>query len=694
MISVISLAGVAAAAAPGQTIQTSIPILCPKLSLDPQLSGIDAVILGPEDVKGSNLHLINQAIATKHKGVCIIWIYSNPKDANKIDTEYKYQTKKVKESDIQKVIEQFIGDHIRKTGQAFVSSNEFEEVGSSDEEELIEEDSNPTEEIEIEPEEEEEDFELVESNTQELPTVTEEELKAPPVDVPKIDNSRYTNSPEVQLQHTGTTPSSANFNITSENKTLEERINNVSNVRDWELYKDILHHETIEKHLIEENTEYVGLMNILDVLDEKIKTIWRDKTLTANERFNKIKDIGLERATHRASINSKNVDKVISIIAAITSSASRTVEEKLTNIDTALYKITTDKMAITDTTEIDHTIQKRADTQLELLELCRSVVDLYKAMDDLVDEEIKELDANLPSNNEFINHMVKPIGVKIFTPANTAMLVTRLLQGIQAQRIAVSQLESKIRDFIDIMFKLCNDDEDIIRAYSEKTEQLKANRVEDVVIVDSVLKNCLHLYIGPRGSGVHATTITRSELLARSDNVLVIDLTGNNKFPSYGHKYMPLSEFLNNRVEQEILCVYADTQLTPVDLQNVVVELKSRLNFYKYINIILDEDDRTALEQLSADSYVVHYITNCTSASIRKLTSIYKYPIVNNIARKVITIGAPISPLTICDKMEIDTSSTQLITLPNLPQILACELSEDRPGDYEEVKLAYKEAFR
>ena len=689
MISVVSLASVAAAAAPKQTIQTSVPVLCNKLSIDPALSGIDAVILGPEDIKGSNLAMLNQAIANKHDGVCIIWIYANEKDANKIDTEYKYHTKKVKESDIRKVIDEFIGDHIRKTGQTHVSSSDFEDLNQ---EVLEEESTGDTQEIVIEEEDEDEGIELVPSDTAELPKV-EEYVEPPKIEVPKIDNTRYTEAKVENLE----VNSGGNYSHPIEHlkkDTLEAKIEKVSNIRDWEMYKDMLHHDTITKHLIEENTEYVGLMNILDVLDEKIKTVWRDKTLNSTERFNKIKDIGLDRANHRASINSKNVDKVISIISAITSAASRTVEEKLDAIDTSLYKITTDKEALLDTSAIDTTIQKRADTQLELLEICRSVVDLYKAMDNLVDEEIAELDAGLPSSNEFINHMVKPVGVKIFTPSNTAMLVTRLLQGIQAQRIAVSQLETKIRDFIEVMFKLCNDDEDIIRAYSEKTEQLKANRVEDIVIVDSVLKNCLHLFIGARGSGIHATTIIRSGMQSRSDNVLVLDLTQHNKFASYGLKSVPLSEFMNQRIEQEMLCVHADKVLSPVDLQNVVVELKSRLNFYKYINIILDESDRAALEQLSADAYVVHYITNCTSDSIAKMTDIYKYPIVNNIARKIILIGAPISPLTICDKIGIDTSSTQLITLPNIPQVLACELSEDRPYDYEEVKIAFKEAFR
>lgn len=690
MVNVVSLAGVAAAALPGQTIQTSVPNLCKKMCYDPKMTGIDTVILGPEDVKGNNLHMLNTAIANKHDNVCVIWIYSNPKDANKIDTDYTYQTKKIKESDITNVIDKFVSDHIRKTGQSFVSSDEFETIDDST---PVLEEVEEEVELEVVPEEDD-DVELVPSDTQKLPAPEELIPEPPKVKVPEKDNSRYTAAPVEPMSYDGTSPMKDLQQTAMPHETLESRIGRVSNVRDWELYKDMLNHDIITKHLIEENTEYVGLMNILDVLDEKIKTVWRDKTLTATERFNKIKDIGLDRANHRASINSKNVDKVISILSAITSAASRTVEEKLTSIDSALYKVTTDKKSILDMSEIDNTIQKRADTQLELLELCRSVVDLYTAMDNLVEDELKQLDAGLPSSNEFINHMVKPVGVKIFTPANTALLVTKLLQAIQAQRISVSQLETKIRDFIELMFKLCHDDEEVIRAYSEKTIQLKANRVEDVVIVDSVLKNCLHLYVGPRGSGVHATTLTHSGIRAREKNILVLDLSGNPKFSTYGLNSISLSDFMDNRIEQEMLCVYSDRSLSPVDLQNVVTELKSRLNFYKYINIILDENDKSALEQLSADAYVIHYITNCTSDSISKLSQIYKYPIVNNIARKLITIAAPISPLTICDKMGVDISSTQLITLPNLPQIRACELSEDRPFDYEEVKLAFKEAFR
>ena len=697
MIHVASLAGIAQAALPGQTMATSVPRICSKISLDPSVSEMDVVLLGPEDAKG-NASRINTALTQKHPGVCVIYMYVKAQDADRLDVENKFQCKKIKESTIKEAIDRYVTDHIEATGRTYVSSDEFVTL-------------NPDDELEIEEEPAlEEDFDLVESNTEEIPqNLAQEQDSSTPelepepepyhMNVTPMDNSQYTNVPEQPLQSKAFVPtqdmSDANTNNMPELPTkIEDRLNKVTNVEDWAIYKENLHKDAINKRLIEENTEYVGLINYLDVLDEKIRTVWRDTTLNASEKFEKIKEIGLQRSVQRAAVNSINVEKAISIITTITASAARTVEEKLDSIDTALYKITTDKEAIMDTSEIDAAISRRADVQLELLELCRSIVDLYKAMDDLVDEELQSLDENLPSSNAFINETVKPLGTAIFTPTNTAALTKRILQAIQANRITVSQLEAKVRDFINLMFKICETSEEIVQAEQNMINQLRANRVEDVVIVDSLLKECLRLYIGGRNSGVHATAITWSGICSRSQNMLLIDISGHSKFTEYGIEAMSLTDFLNSRIEKEFMCVDAGKKLTPQELQDMLVEVKSRLNFYPYVNIILDESDAEGLEQLSADARVIHYITNCTADSIERIRKIYKYPTVNNIGRKIVTIGAPISPMSICDKAEIDYTSAQLIPLPNLPQILACELSNDRPYEYEDVKAAFKEAFR
>ena len=48
---------------------TSVDKICASMPLDPKVSTMDAVILGPKDVMGVNSAKIQQAINVKHPGV-------------------------------------------------------------------------------------------------------------------------------------------------------------------------------------------------------------------------------------------------------------------------------------------------------------------------------------------------------------------------------------------------------------------------------------------------------------------------------------------------------------------------------------------------------------------------------------------------------------------------------------------------
>ena len=458
--------------------------------------------------------------------------------------------------------------------------------------------------------------------------------------------------------------------------------------------KEHLHHDSIVKNLIAENSEYVGLINMLDVMDKRIETVWRDSALSADQKFEKIKEIGLERAVVRATTNSLNVEKVISIISTIVLSAKRTVEDKVQSLDTALYKISTDKAAITDMSYIDKAIEERTKVQLELLNISRSIIDLYKSIDKLVVDEIAELDSKLPSSNKFINEMVKPIGTQIFTPVNTAVLANKLMKSLQENSLVASQLEESINAVIENLFELCEKDEEIIRYQQNMINLLKSNHVEEVIVTDTLLKKMLRLYVAADNTGRSATAITWSGILARRHNTLLIDLTGRSKFREYGITPMSLDEFLNSRTEQPFLCVESKDILAPDDLQELVSSLKSRLNYYAYINVILAPEDVNGLQQLSSDALSVHYITDCSTSSIATMREVISRHKTQNIARKLVTIDTPVSPLMIADSLGCDPTITKVITLPNVPAIRACSLRHDRPYEYSDVVAIYEEAFR
>ena len=100
------------------------------------------------------------------------------------------------------------------------------------------------------------------------------------------------------------------------------------------------------------------------------------------------------------------------------------------------------------------------------------------------------------------------------------------------------------------------------------------------------------------------------------------------------------------------------------------------------------------LVQLSEEALTVHYITNCSTSSINTLHEIVVNHKSTNIARKLICIDAPVSPLMIADAIGVDATATKIVMIPSVPSIRACALRHDRPYEFDDVVSIFEEAFR
>ena len=683
--------------------QSTLNKIIEQLVLDPETSNMDVVFFGPRDLVGPKAQQVQQAVSSKHPGVCVIYLYEKAAESDILEGVYSLQCRKINDKAVTEAFEKFVKDHAIHSGRSQMSSADF--------------DTPPAPELNLGPTatpEPIDDFAPIPNRvgvpTQDLQPVSPEPVAPEPVapepiaplpveptEPAKLNSIPLSSATADTLQGIDAALSRSAVPEPSRNEppmTLEDSIRRLNSVEDLSLFKDQLRKDSIVKKLIEENSEYEGLINMLEVLDKRIQTVWRDNALSAEQKFEKIKAIGLEKSVVRATANSVNVEKVISIISTMALSAKRTIEDKIQSIDAAMFKINADKATIADTSYIDKAIEERMKVQTDLLFVGRQIIDIYKSIDLLVNTTIKDLDEKLPSSSAFINQMVAPLGVQIFTPKNTAVLTNKLLQALQENRIVWSQLEEAVQSLIETLFTLCDKDEEIIMYQQQKIQLLMANRVEDAVIVDSLLKKVLRLYVGASNTGRSATAITWAGVLSRRQNSLLLDLTGNAKFREYGITPMPLKDFLANRPEYQFLCVESDHILGPDEIQHLVAELKSRLNYYPYVNIILDPSDVSGINQLCTDALSINYITNCSTSSIQALESLVSQVKVQNIATKLICIDTPVSPLSIADSIGIDTTNSKIIALPAIPAIKACALKHDRPYEFNDIIAIFEEAFR
>lgn len=733
---------------------TNIQKICEQLSLDPEVSGMEACVLCPKDVAGIMRKKVQLAIEDKNPDVCIIYIYNNEKEADLVDTPFKKQVKKTTPDVVKDIVEDCMGNYLLSTKKTVVSrdakvtktiNSKPEDVqvtagglkgglfknkaaaAKKDNQEVGDElkydvaldlwykiDAlgnqvyiNKKTGKEMTKMQVEARKTRIKQGSYKLPKTLPEGVRQDPADAENVEipddlvvgdiedeeddipvNLGEPKEPEAPVVEEPVKP---NLEERVESD-FERNLKEVSNFHDWGLFKEAMSKDAAIRQLLEENTTYQGVVQMLSVLDTEIKTTYYDKGLTSQQKFEKVLEIGNKRSTLMATHNDILARKVLDVIDAVTIGARRTVNDLLDEHRKSMEQITVSKEGLFDETELHRLVDMRSKAICELLALVKSTIQLYQAMDLEVSDVILDMDKRLPSDNEYINEMVGS-AAEVLTPTNSMELARTMMRALQDKREAFVLMEEQVRKVIDSIRELFDRDEAIIQYQQHITQMLKAHRVEDAVIIDSVIKNILNVYIGQRGSGLTATALTWSGCLARRRNTLLIDLSNESKLRDYGEDVVDLDEFMRQRIDRP-LCVVAGTVPDVEALAELITELKTRLDYYAHINVILDSTQLEYAKVLAKESLTVNYITNCTKDNMEEMGNVYASVDVNNVAQKVLMVNPTIDVLKVAEYMNIDVTSTKCVSIPDVPKIKSCGVLQDKPYEYVGVRTVFEEAFK
>lgn len=733
---------------------TNIQKICEQLSLDPEVSGMEACVLCPKDVAGIMRKKVQLAIEDKSPDVCIIYIYNNEKEADLVDTPFKKQVKKTTPDVVKDIVEDCMGNYLLSAKKTVVSrdakvtktiNSKPEDVqvtagglkgglfknkaaaAKKDNQEVGDElkydvaldlwykiDAlgnqvyiNKKTGKEMTKMQVEARKTRIKQGSYKLPKTLPEGVRPDPADAENVEipddlvvgdiedeeddipvNLGEPKEPEAPVVEEPVKP---NLEERVESD-FERNLKEVSNFHDWGLFKEAISKDAAIRQLLEENTTYQGVVQMLSVLDTEIKTTYYDKGLTSQQKFEKVLEIGNKRSTLMATHNDILARKVLDVIDAVTIGARRTVNDLLDEHRKSMEQITVSKEGLFDETELHRLVDMRSKAMCELLALVKSTIQLYQAMDLEVSDVILDMDKRLPSDNEYINEMVGS-AAEVLTPTNSMELARTMMRALQEKREAFVLMEEQVRKVIDSIRELFDRDEAIIQYQQHITQMLKAHRVEDAVIIDSVIKNILNVYIGQRGSGLTATVLTWSGCLARRRNTLLIDLSNESKLGDYGEDVVDLDEFMRQRIDRP-LCVVAGTVPDVEALSELITELKTRLDYYAHINVILDSTQLEYAKVLAKESLTVNYITNCTKDNMEEMGNVYASVDVNNVAQKVLMVNPTIDVLKVAEYMNIDVTSTKCVSIPDVPKIKSCGVLQDKPYEYVGVRTVFEEAFK
>jgi hypothetical protein len=621
-------------------------------ALPAHLEDMDAVILGPKDTGAAARQQLEAAVMRKHPALPVIFFYVKDSDAGLIgDGAVKIKVDKVTPEIIHEEVSRLIDENnIGRNNRVLESSDEKVRARNAAAERV--------------------------AATAEPAgyDIQEEQEAAPPEEEPAAP---------VQEEQAPVVRS----------KTLEERIAEMGEYGDFHFFRRSLEKDQIFKDLLQENTEYAALVNLLDRLDDRIIHIFKDVSLPAEVRFEKIKEVAVDRSAYKGMESSMIADKVVSVMAAVIKSAEATIDTRISNFRQALDTLSTVKSLYEDQGKLQELVESRLHLQMDLMDLSKEIIEVYKAMDSSVEDFLEGLDEGFASHNEYVNGLMKPVK-PIFTPNNIAAVTSRLVNDLQQNRVALSIMEDKIKSMVNLVFKLCEEDASIIDYQQKLIRLLKSQRVEEVVVVDSLIKKSLRIFVGPSETGRTATALTWSGIVSRRQNTILLDLTGDGKTRQYGMEPVALERFLEERMEQQFLCIEGSLESDPDRTDEVVAELKTRLNYYANIHVVLDASQTGLLERLAGSALSVHFITDCTPRGTRLLKQCIEGFQEENVAQKVILIDPPIDPLRLLQELSVDPLITKLVVIPRLQYIRACSLNNERPYESKEVLEVFEEAFR
>lgn len=664
MVYVASLSLMAKKALGPKCHQSSIKGIIDTMSIDPAVSNMDVVLLGPSDLSGPAGKKIPEAVAKRHKGVCVIYLCTNDREAKLFpDAPHVKQVKKIKDAIISDAVTEFYGEDVKANDPKYSSSaDRVGELGENPEP------PRPVSLAEPKPEEEPKN-DASEVRELEIPPVTEQEQG----DEPAQGAESYTGP------------------------SAEDMIDSVKTVKDWDILKKQINRDSIIRQLILENNEFAGVANMLEVWDLRIRDVWADNHKSNEEKMKAVQEFGANRQVLQATYNSVLVDKFVSLMERVISVCSATVEDRCNEITNAVISVHQNKdafleKAISGEDSLDDALYERM-VELQSIEgeLCKMFAFLHH---EGMEEIVGRLGEKLPSNNEYINNVLS-VSAKLFQPGNTVNLAQAILDSLAKGQVQLSLIEDKVKGLMGTMFQVIVDQNKVIQYQRDVISCLRANNVESLVVRDSLLKECFNVIIGSEHTGLTATSAIYAGMLSRRDNTLVVDLTGHSHYDRYGYDTVSLDEFMVDRIQRPLLFVTGTVDNDPEKVFQLMEELKSRLTYFRHLIVVLDSKQLDILDQVGREALSISYVTNCTVESMEAVTIAYesgrKIP---NVCHKLICIDSPVDVGMLISTLKMDISMTKLIPIPYLREIKQAAIVRQQPHTYNDVLRVFEEAFR
>lgn len=478
-----------------------------------------------------------------------------------------------------------------------------------------------------------------------------------------------------------------------EHISLQERIERVNFGDAYDLIKTSLSRSELNRDLLQQDAEYAGCKYVLEQWDREILQLSRDSSISAEERFSKIRELAFKRTERKGTANNKLMQYMSVIMNTVTEVCQKTINEKSDELRKSLATVIDVQVVNATEQEMAKLIGERNKVIVELREYLADIVNIYQVMDISVSDMINSQTEDLPSANTFVNNQFA-LEKDLFVPQNASMLTARILNDLRDNLLKFSQMENLLQSLIGSVFNLIDKDSAIIQEQEKRYQMLRDVRVEETVIITNVLKNALRIFVGPNEAGVTSTALTWAGLRARRQNTILIDLReDNSKLTNYGESPMDMNEFLDGN-EQRHFVVLKGKLNSKLDLEELINRLSKKTDYYSSINLIFDDSQVAYVNRCVDSALSVNIITNSTISNVEKTKMFMTDFMPSNVGIKIVAIDPAVERLEFLQKLDVDQYVSQVIGIAYMKDMRQCAIRNEHPYERQVIADTFEEAFR
>lgn len=479
---------------------------------------------------------------------------------------------------------------------------------------------------------------------------------------------------------------------------LLDALNETNKVADVTALFREMNASSVIKDLIINNSTYNGIEEKLKSIRDAVYVIMNDKSYaTMEERCSKIRALMHDKTFYNAAGNTMIEQLTNEIVDIVVSKVEKSGNDRIDEIDAAIKKTASKGWEQGQPAMLAALTDQRASIITELASLEYDVRDIMLTTDGFlrdVGNEIAQRTQSI-SDNEDINLWFQGRGTEVIDEVSLVAL-QKLLQTSSEVPEKYETLITRIKTEQALLRKLLQVEDEIYEAQSKIIQRMKERGVEGAIVCQTLLKKSLNIFVGSDNVGKTILPYLYAKYKSKQNcNVLLMNLCKNDKFRQYGIEAIPYDQFVTRPVLTEFSVVKASIADDVAAAQQFITVLTKAADYYKYIYVVLDDDQSELFRIIAPDVFSVNYLVDTTPTNLDKTKNFIDHISLDNVAERIFINRCSVNIRPILQRLgKLDSINYQICQVDNIPEITDGSLSGFDPYGISSVTYAFEELLK